>query len=337
MTTDEDLLMPPLPLMASSIRMYLESIFVGSEDIRRQLPTESSLFDQVNADWISTTARMEAVKIAYKATHLDGVLELLTKMDETLDRIQKSLDEYLETKRQAFPRFYFLSNDDLLEILGQARDPQAVQPHVRKCFEAIKILDMKDVGKGGRQIFEAHGFKSPESEYVKLEDNLRVTCGGPVEAWLLQIETSMCTQLAKDLYKSWVDIKKSKREKWISTWAGQLSICTGQIVWTTECTKALMTMSEGGGKAPMKSVKKKQVSALNKLCDMVRGNLGKLDRKKVVNIITVEVHSRDVIDRMVKSGCSSVNDFEWLLQLRFYWEEGTSDGLCWPLLASDDL
>ena len=81
------------PLMASSIRMYLESIFVGSEDIRRQLPTESSLFDQVNADWISTTARMEAVKIAYKATHLDGVLELLTKMDETLDRIQKSLDE----------------------------------------------------------------------------------------------------------------------------------------------------------------------------------------------------------------------------------------------------
>jgi translation elongation factor EF-Tu-like GTPase len=99
--------------------MYLESIFVGSEDIRRQLPTESSLFDQVNADWISTTARMEAVKIAYKATHLDGVLELLTKMDETLDRIQKSLDEYLETKRQAFPRFYFLSNDDLLEILGQ--------------------------------------------------------------------------------------------------------------------------------------------------------------------------------------------------------------------------
>ena len=87
----------------------------------------------------------------------------------------------------------------------------------------------------------------------------------------------------------------------------------------------------------MKSVKKKQVSALNKLCDMVRGNLGKLDRKKVVNIITVEVHSRDVIDRMVKSGCSSVNDFEWLLQLRFYWEEGTSAGLGWPLMTSDGL
>ena len=33
-----------------------------------------------------------------------------------------------------------------LAVLGQARDPQAVQPHVRKCFEAIKSLDMKEVG-----------------------------------------------------------------------------------------------------------------------------------------------------------------------------------------------
>lgn len=64
---------------------------------------------------------------------------------------------YLETKRQAFPRFYFLSNDDLLEILGQARDPQAVQPHMRKCFEAIKTLDMREAAHGGKRGLEAVG------------------------------------------------------------------------------------------------------------------------------------------------------------------------------------
>ena len=93
------------------IRPRSKSIFVGSEDIRKQLPTESSLFDRVNADWISTTKRMHAAGTAYKACNLEGVLELLQTMDDTLDKIQKSLDEYLETKRQAFPRFYFISND----------------------------------------------------------------------------------------------------------------------------------------------------------------------------------------------------------------------------------
>ena len=44
-----------------------------------------------------------------------------------------------------------------------------------------------------------------------------------------------------------------------------------------------------GQKSAMRAAKKKQVSLLTKLCDMVRGNLGKLDRKKVTAIITIEV------------------------------------------------
>ena len=55
-----------------------------------------------------------------------GLLETLNEMNNKLEEIQKSLDMYLETKRQIFPRFYFLSNDDLLEILGQSKNPEAV-------------------------------------------------------------------------------------------------------------------------------------------------------------------------------------------------------------------
>ena len=57
---------------------------------------------------------------------LSGLLELLNEMNRKLEMIQRSLDMYLETKRQHFPRFYFISNDDLLEILGQAKNPVAV-------------------------------------------------------------------------------------------------------------------------------------------------------------------------------------------------------------------
>lgn len=71
------------------------------------------------------------------------MLDELNEMNKKLESIQKSLEAYLETKRGVFPRFYFISNDDLLEILGQSKTPNSVQPHLKKLFDNISFLDMK--------------------------------------------------------------------------------------------------------------------------------------------------------------------------------------------------
>lgn len=55
-----------------------------------------------------------------------GLLEELNHANQTLDWIQKCLNDYLEQKRLFFPRFYFLSNEDLLEILGDSKKPLKV-------------------------------------------------------------------------------------------------------------------------------------------------------------------------------------------------------------------
>ena len=49
------------------------------------------------------------------------------QLSDQLTRCQKSLNEFLEEKRSAFPRFYFIGDDDLLEILGQSTDPNVIQ------------------------------------------------------------------------------------------------------------------------------------------------------------------------------------------------------------------
>lgn len=84
----------------------------------------------------STSCRANALQ----AGTSPGWLETFQKSNETLEKIQKNLEDYLETKRMAFPRFYFLSNDELLEILAQTRNVQAVQPHMSKCFGKLLSL-----------------------------------------------------------------------------------------------------------------------------------------------------------------------------------------------------
>lgn len=301
--------------------IYLENIFLGSEDIRRQLPAESAVFDAVNTTFIESMREMTEVGNVVRATHLPGMMATFNDMDAKLERIQKSLENYLEKKRQQFPRFYFISSDDLLEILGQAKDPQNVQSHLKGMFEGIKKLEMHSPGVDGRKTFEAAGMFAPDQEFIPFQPAVK-TDGRP-EDWLNKVEAGMYMATKKLLYKTLEESRLMKKEKWVKDFPGQCIISAGQIVWTLECEKALADAETA--RSALKQLKKKWVSYLNKLTGLTRSRLTKIERSKTVALITIEVHARDVIEKLGKSGCTSPSDFEWVSQLRFYWDRDQND------------
>jgi hypothetical protein len=75
----------------------------------------------------------------------------------------------------------------------------------------------------------------------------------------------------------------------------------------------------------VRQLKKKWVSYLSKLTGITRSKINKIERNKTVSLITIEVHARDVIDKLAKVGCTAATDFEWVSQLRFYWDREQDD------------
>jgi dynein heavy chain, axonemal len=255
-------------LMCQKQWMYLETIF-GAEDIKRQLPEESKRFTGVDRSWRAIMKRTNGNPLALVAGTVKGLKETLVRHNEVLEQIQKSLEDYLETKRSAFPRFYFLSNDELLEILAQTRDPQAVQPHLRKCFDAIVKLEF---GKEAGSV-DVLAMLSPENERIELTKNLKAR--GNVEDWLMDVQKSMISSLNRLLKEGVADYVRRPRKEWVLSHSGQVVATAAQIMWC-KCTEE--ALREGRIEA-VEAWYNENVAQLADLTALVRSDLTKLERK----------------------------------------------------------
>ncbi|KAM5227834.1 dynein axonemal heavy chain 6 [Ctenodactylus gundi] len=309
--------------------LYLESIF-NAPDIQRQLPAEAKMFLQVDKSWKEIMRKVNRLPNALRAATQPGLLETFQNNNALLDQIQKCLEAYLESKRVIFPRFYFLSNDELLEILAQTRNPQAVQPHLRKCFDSISKLEfaLMPPAEGRIPGIDAEPEKvytndilamlSPEGERVGLGKGLKAR--GNVEEWLGKVEEAMFTSLRRLCKASIADYHGKPRTEWvIAGHPSQVILTISQIMWCRDLTECLETEDNNHIEA-LEAFEKVNFERLNALAALVRGNLPKLHRNIITALITIDVHARDIVTELVQAKVDTVESFDWQRQLRYYWD-----------------
>ncbi|CAN0133991.1 unnamed protein product [Rangifer tarandus platyrhynchus] len=298
---------------------HLESIFIGSEDIRAQLPEDSRSFDDIDREFKALMEDAVKTPNVVEATNKPGLYDKLEDLKKRLAVCEKALAEYLETKRLAFPRFYFVSSADLLDILSNGNDPVEVSRHLSKLFDSLcKLRFLLDTS--GKPLKFGLGMYSKEDEYVDFDQECDLS--GQVEVWLNRVLDRMCATLRHEIPEAVVTYEEKPREQWIFDYPAQIALTCTQIWWTTEVGLAFARLEEGYENA-IKDYNKKQISQLNALITLLIGNLNAGDRMKIMTICTIDVHARDVVAKMItaKAWVESSQAFTWQSQLRHRWDE----------------
>ena len=299
----------------------LESIFVGSADIRVQLPADSRRFDGADVDFQDLQRRAPETLNCVEACFVEGRHEALERMLGQLEQCEKALQDYLETKRIAFPRFYFVSPADLLDILAKGANPQLIVKHLAKCFDNVHNLRFlpDDQGKPTKQ---AVGMFSGEGEYVPFA--APCSCDGSVEVWLQRVVDSMRAGLRAEFVSALPAYDDKPRTKWLFDQSVQNTVVCSRVAFTQEVNAAFDQLEEGN-EAALREVYTKQLAQIAGLIELINGELSRNDRKKIVTLCTIDVHARDVVAKLVERRVESATAFEWASQLRYSQQERTLD------------
>uniref|UniRef100_A0A667HHJ3 Dynein axonemal heavy chain 17 n=1 Tax=Lynx canadensis TaxID=61383 RepID=A0A667HHJ3_LYNCA len=293
---------------------HLESIFIGSEDIRAQLPEDSRRFDGIDLQFKALMEEAVKTPNVVEATNKPGLYDKLENLKKSLAVCEKALAEYLETKRLAFPRFYFVSSADLLDILSNGNNPVEVGRHLAKLFDSLCKLEFR-LDDDRKPLKVGLGMHSKEDEYVHFDQECDLS--GQVEVWLNRVLDRMRATLRHEIPEAVVTYEEKPREQWIFDYPAQIALTCTQIWWATEVGLAFARLEEGYENA----IKDYNMSQLNALITLLIGTLTAGDRMKIMTVCTVDVHARDVVAKMITAKVESSQAFTWQSQLRHRWDE----------------
>ncbi|GLD93496.1 hypothetical protein PINS_up002088 [Pythium insidiosum] len=300
--------------------VYLEGIFFGSADIKQQLPKEFARFQSIDNEFTATMKRVAHNPRIVEVANIPNLYHSLERQQEMMGNVQRALGEYLERQRSAFPRFYFVGDEDLLEMIGNSKEPVQIQRHLSKMFAGIVAMEIE------QETQSIMSMVSREGEVVRFKNPVATQDDSRINVWLGKVEDQMRHTLSSLLEESVRSYPAEKNVEWYLNWVAQFPaqvvILATQVHWSRAMENALKS---GGGE--MSVVLQGIDTLLRVLSNRVLEDLRNDVRKKYEQLITELVHQKSVTRRLIQAGVTNSDDFRWLYHMRYYFYPSEADPL----------
>ena len=310
---------------------YLEPLFIGSDEVKRELPEDAFRFAGIDLDVRQTLSKAWAVKNIRLSCTVDGLPAYLEQIMQRLELCQKSLTDFLDGRRRQFPRFYFVSEADLLDILSNGCAPHKILVHTPKIYLSTKTLVLADSETGGNGALVGFGrpFATKFISDVGFEEVMfdqPILLEGKVEVYMQTVLDGMKTTLFKTFTRSlrryqempridWLMHKDSRTEQ--PSDPAQIVLLTLAVNYVHEVEDAFERMRTGEDPKALAAQYRKQVEQLSELIRLTQSSgLSKGDRQRVMVCITMDAHSRDIVEKLCREQVDDVNCFQWQAQLK---------------------
>jgi dynein heavy chain len=217
---------------------FLENLFIHSEEVKKELPTESQKFIGIDKEVREILKDGLKLQKALDFCVQEHVLPSLERVQGDLTVCEKALNEFMDSKRAAFPRFHFVSPADLLDILSNGNNPSKVMVHMPKIISAMDTIELKE-SEVKPYALGMHACVG--KEYVKFTNDLALM--GKVEIYLQDIINIMRSSLKDISKKSLKRFGEVAKEQWLLEDPAQVTLLINVCSWVINVEKSFKSMA----------------------------------------------------------------------------------------------
>jgi dynein heavy chain 2 len=281
--------------------IYLEPIFS-----RGSLPKEASRFKKIDDEFRNIMQTLNANPKVSSIFTIMGIKDTLEMLIDQLEKCQKALNDFLEDKRNKFPRLYFLGDDDLLEFLAKSKDKFVIKNNLKKLYQGIAYITTTESGN----TIKIKMIESSIGEKVKLVQEVSIT--DELEKWLNDLTNEMRSTLSVHLGDG---VKKNSNLNHLETHAAQLCGLIEMITFTYNI--------EGAIKSNKLKDKLNDCSKLIESLTLIQAKTGNnpVQLFKIKNLMLDLIHNREVVEVLLKHNVTETFDWYWFSQLKYYYEK----------------